>query len=241
MKFGWLPDKPDNRDHHYVPNLMGLLPKSVDLRPHCPPVYDQGELGSCTANAVAGHLDFNRAKQGEALITPSRLFIYYNERSDQGTVNEDAGATIRESVKTIVKKGACPESEWPYDISMFTKQPSSKAYQDAVKYEALKYLRLNQDQDHMKQCLAEGYPFICGISVYESFMQSEGGNIPMPQKGEQLMGGHAVMIVGYTEDHWIMRNSWGESWGDKGYCYLPAQYLLDKGLAHDMWTLRKVK
>src|SRR5437868_12212616 len=106
MRYGWLRDLPDQRDHEYLALPSASLPRQVDLRPKCPPVYDQGNLGSCTANAIAGHLDFNRQKQGEKLITPSRLFIYYNERKDQHTIQSDAGSTIRESCKEVKNYGA---------------------------------------------------------------------------------------------------------------------------------------
>src|SRR5207245_219307 len=142
-------------------------PKKVDLRNQDTPIYDQGELGSCTANAIAAHLDFNRKKQGENIIVPSRLFIYYNERLEDGTVEMDAGSTIRESVKVINKQGACPESEWGYDISQFTVQPPKTAYADALKFHDLKYLRLSQTLTAFRSCLAEGYPFVGGITVYD--------------------------------------------------------------------------
>lgn len=239
--FGWKRDLPDHRDIYYEPGLTGVLPKIADLRTHCPPVYDQGKLGSCTANAIAGHLDFLRHKQGEPLIFPSRLFIYYNERLMEGTVESDAGASIRDSVKEVVKYGACPERQWPYEIDLFAVEPQEFCYEQAIKYEALQYLRLKQDEYAFKHCLADGYPFVVGISVYDSFMSASNGQIPMPDTSEQLLGGHAVMVVGYEADKWIVRNSWGKSWGDHGYFYLPKAYLLSPDLSDDSWTLRKVK
>jgi C1A family cysteine protease len=237
--YGWRPDLKDERDYQFKVPLFSrlLLPLSVDLRSSCPPVYDQGNLGSCTANAIAGHLDFNRKLEGETFIFPSRLFIYYNERVIEGTTNSDAGATIRDSIKTVAKQGACSETEWPYIISKFASKPLSKCYTDAVQYEALTYLRITS-QTGMKTCLAQGYPFVCGISVYQSFESTTDGNIPMPQKGESLLGGHAIMIVGYDSNGWIFRNSWG-NWGQQGYGRLPFKYLSKYG--SDFWTLRKVK
>lgn len=241
-KYGWRPDKPDFRDFLYSPTVT-KLPSKVDLRSKCPPIYDQGQLGSCTANAIAGHLDFNRKKQGEAFITPSRLFIYYNERLADGDPESDGGSSIRESAKEVVKQGACPESEWPYITDVFDEQPPTNCYTDAVKFEALKYLKVSQTTSQMEACLAEGYPFVAGISVYDSFesdTSAKTGKIPLPNKSESLLGGHAILIVGYTPTEWIFRNSWG-LWGDKGYGYLPKKYLLNSGLSSDFWSLRQVK
>ena len=239
-KLGWKRDIPDFRDTYFPVTEMGILPTHVDLRKFCPPVYDQGQLGSCTANAIAAHLDFNRHKQGEAFISPSRLFIYYNERLADGDVNSDGGSSIRESAKTVVQQGACQESEWGYDVSKFTVKPDALCYTNAIKYEALKYLRLTQDQELMKSCLAQGFPFVCGVSVYQSFMDSD-GNVPMPDDNESLLGGHAILIVGYTPTTWIFRNSWGRTWGNSGYGTLPQQYLLNPDLSDDRWSLRTVK
>lgn len=244
--YGWRPSSLDHRDFIYEPTIT-TLPVEVDLRPENPPIYDQGQLGSCTANAIAAHLDFNRHKQGEAFIEPSRLFIYYNERLHDGTVTQDAGSTIRESVQAVKTYGACPETEWPYVISQFTKSPASSCYTDATKYEDLTYLRVNRTVNDMKSCLAEGFPFVIGISVYESFegeTASKTGIIPMPSKSEQVLGGHALCVVGYItlnkKSYWIFRNSWGTSWGSSGYGFLPQAYLMNSGLSSDFWTLRKV-
>lgn len=240
-KLGWKRDLPDFRDIYLETEVRGLLPPTVDLRTNCPPVYDQGQLGSCTANAIAAHLDFNRKHQNEKFITPSRLFIYYNERLEEGSIEQDAGASIRTSVKEVVKYGAPPEKEWPYVIEKFTWTPAKKAYADAVKYEALKYMRVKQNELDIKSCLASGFPMVAGISVYSSFETASGGQIPMPAPTDSLKGGHAIVVVGYQNGQWICRNSWGESWGDKGYFYLPTAYLLNPDLSDDFWTLRQVK
>lgn len=239
MKFGWKRDLPDHRDLVLPTSEMGNLPVSVDLRPQCPPIYDQGQLGSCTANAISAHLDFNRKKQGEEFIFPSRLFIYYNERLADGDISSDGGSSIRESAKTVAKQGACPESEWAYNIKEFAVKPARACYTDAVKYEALKYFRLPQTEVAMKSCLAQGYPFVCGVSVYQSFQDSS-GDVPLPGN-ESLLGGHAILIVGYHKDKWVFRNSWGEGWGTAGYGTLPKDYLLHPDLSDDRWSLRQVK
>lgn len=246
--FGWIKDLPDQRDYIYKVTAPVQLPAEVDLRSKMPTVYDQGQLGSCTANAIAAHLDFDRQKQGESMITPSRLFIYYNERKDQNTVKSDSGASIRESVKTIVKMGACPESEWTYDINKFTKKPLKQCFTDAVKYEGLTYQKVLPNVTTMKQVLASGLPFTIGFTVYESFESdavASNGIMPMPKSSEAVLGGHAVLVVGYTtkngQNYWIVRNSWGADWGDKGYFYMPEQYLLNADLASDFWVLQTVK
>ena len=153
-KYGWIRDLPDQRDRKFR-LLRGTeaptaLPSSVDLRPHCPPVYDQGELGSCTANAIAAALEFDAARQGLAVNTPSRLFIYYNERVLEGTVGSDSGAQIRDGIKSIAQWGDCPETEWPYDINQFAIQPPQSCYSDAAKHLALVYESLDQDLNDLR-------------------------------------------------------------------------------------------
>src|SRR5258708_13108432 len=160
-RFGWIPDLPHQRDYLYAaPFEAGVtLPPSIDLRPACPAVYDQGELGSCTANAIAGAIEFDRMKQNLLpLFTPSRLFIYYNERSMEGTVNSDSGAQIRDGIKSVGAQGVCPEAEWPYDIARFEDQPPNTCYQDALHHTAILSKRLILDFNQMKGCLASVYP-----------------------------------------------------------------------------------
>src|SRR6476646_3515572 len=131
VRYGWRLDLPDARDHIYSAPLAKALPPAVDLRPNCPPVYDQGQLGSCTANAIAAAVEFDRKKQNLTDFAPSRLFIYYNERVMEGTVDYDAGAQIRDGIKSVAKIGAAPETDWPYDIAKFADKPPAKAYTDA--------------------------------------------------------------------------------------------------------------
>ena len=242
MKFGWHPDLPDYRDQPFSPKAEPLT--KVDLRPLDTPIYNQGALGSCTANAIAAHLDFNRKKEGKSIIKPSRLFIYYNERLAENTVESDAGASIRDSVKEVKNRGAVPEEQWPYDISQFAVQPPEDLYQEAVRLEDISYLRLSQDLASFRSCLSEGYPFVGGITIYSSFpMQSTDGTVEMPNLTDTVMGGHALMFIGYddSKQHFIVRNSWGDEWGDHGYFYLPYGYLINPHLARDFWSLRAVK
>ncbi len=227
--YGWVPDLPDQRDQKFfAPPPPGGLPSSVDLRPECPAVYDQGQLGSCTANAIAGAIEFDQMKQKLTdIFPPSRLFIYYNERVIEHTVDTDAGAMIRDGVKSIAKQGAPHEKLWPYTIAKFKTKPTVKAYADARKHEAVLYQRVTQDRDQLRGCLASGYPFVFGFSVYESFESAavaKSGTVPMPKSGEKQLGGHAVVAVGYDDgqSRFIVRNSWGASWAKSGYCTIPA-------------------
>jgi C1A family cysteine protease len=246
-RYGWIPDVPDQRDYVYAAPTPYLaeLPARTDLRRRCPPVYDQGMLGSCTANAIAAAIEFDRLKQGLSDFVPSRLFIYYNERKIEGTVSIDAGAMIRDGIKTVASDGACPEPEWPYVISKFSIKPPAKCYEDARLDRAVAYQRLIQDLNQMKGCLASGFPFVFGFTVYESFESAavaRSGHAPMPAWGERAVGGHAVTAVGYEESRqwFIVRNSWGTGWGLKGYFTMPYAYLLSTGLAQDFWTIRLV-
>lgn len=249
-KYGTPRDKPDTRDHVVqAPQLNTQLPPKVDLRPLCRniPVYDQGELGSCTSQALGFVYDFleNRTASNPESYTPSRLFIYYNEREMEGTVYEDSGASIRDGVKSLNSFGVCPESMWPYAIDKFTDKPTPECYAAARNHRALLYKRLLQTPNALKSCLASGLPIVFGIQVFPSFSQAgnNGGHVPMPNYvKEEAEGGHAVTIVGYDDDKkvFIVRNSWGPNWGDAGYFYLPYDYVLDSNLAYDMWQISKV-
>ena len=245
---GWLPELPDQRDLLYaVPlSIMKAIPTSLDLRAQCPPVYDQGQLGSCTANALGGAYEFNRKKQGKPDFMPSRLFIYYNERVFINTVNSDSGAYIRDGIKTLNRDGVCPETEWPYIISQFTHKPSAQCYNDAAKNQILSYQKLNNAiRTQLQGCIAEGYPFVFGFTVYESFMSAtvaKTGIMPMPGAHEKVVGGHAVMAVGYDDakQAFIVRNSWSANWGIKGYFYMPYAYITST-LCNDFWTIRTLE
>jgi len=149
-RYGWIVDKQDIRDKKYLAPapLAANLPASVDLRNICPPVYDQGQLGSCTANAIAGAYEFELIKQNLTPFVPSRLFIYYNERVIEGTVKTDSGAMIRDGIKSVNSQGVCSENEWPYLIKKFNIKPISKCYTDAKKNQVLEYKRIDQNLIH---------------------------------------------------------------------------------------------
>jgi C1A family cysteine protease len=247
-RFGWVPDVPDHRDRLYAAPMpmKGVLPAKVDLRSKCPPVVDQGQLGSCTGNAIAAAMQFDRMKQKlKPAFAPSRLFIYYNERVMEGTVASDSGAMIRDGIKSLAKFGDCPEKEWPYVVAKFAEKPPANCFKDALKYKAVQYQRVVRSLAQFKGCLASGYPFVIGFSVYDSFESdavAKTGVMPMPGPAEKMLGGHAVLVVGYddSEQRFIVRNSWGKGWGQAGYFTMPYAYLTEANLSDDFWTVRLI-
>ena len=246
--YGWIPDLPDKRDFLYLapPDVTGELPPRADLRAHCPAIYDQGQLGSCTAQAIAGAIEFDQMKEGLHAFIPSRLFIYYNERAREGTVEVDSGGMLRDGIKSVAAQGACPESEWPYDIACFADEPTERCYEDGLKHRAVEYRRLSRDLDQLRGCLASGYPFTFGFTVYESFETVEvarSGVAPLPEPGEAAVGGHAVLAVGYDDAsaRFVVRNSWGDRWGMAGCFTMPYEYAQTRGLSADFWTIRLVR
>ena len=247
MKYGWMPDVPDFRDHMFEVSFFPHreLPKKVDLRPHDIPVFNQGSLSSCTGNAISAHIGM-LYKQASKEFIPSRLFIYYNEREMENSINQDNGAYIRDGIKSIAKIGACPETMWPYHPEKVATKPSDECYVEALNHQGLSYRRLNVDLRAIKTCLADGFPFVFGFAVYESFEGADiarTGKMTMPTKDEKQFGGHAVMGVGYDDDTQsvIVRNSWGPEWGDKGYFYMPYEYISNNNLCDDFWTIRQIE
>jgi C1A family cysteine protease len=247
-RYGWTPDIPDQRDFMYAAPapVQKSLPPLIDLTARCPPVYDQGQLGSCTANAIAGAIEFDQGVEKKSEFGPSRLFIYYNERVIEGTVASDSGAQIRDGIKTVTAQGACHENLWPYDAGQFAQQPPAGCYSDAQAHKAVLYQRLAQQISSLRGCLASGYPFVFGFTVYDSFESdpvAASGIVPMPLSDESVIGGHAVVAVGYDDKaaQFIVRNSWGPDWGRKGYCRMPYAYLTQPSLASDFWTIRTVE
>lgn len=246
-RYGWIPDLPDRRDVRYSAPVSHLTaaPPSTDLRSSCPPVYDQGDLGSCTANAIAGAFEFDLILENLNDFVPSRLFIYYNERVIENTFNTDSGAALRDGIKTISQQGVCPEALYPYVVANFADTPPAGDYTEALNNKALQYMSVAQDLDQMRGCLASGFPFVYGFSVYSSFESpavATTGVVPMPGPDESIIGGHAVVAVGYDDSAqtFLVRNSWGSDWGMAGYFTMPYAYLTDPNLASDFWTIRLV-
>jgi C1A family cysteine protease len=236
-KYGWVPDVPGIHDPIFTAPALADLPPSVDLRPQMPPPYDQGPLGSCVAQALAGLLQFGH---GVERGIPSRLFIYFNARSMQGTVASDCGTTMRTGVKAVEQYGVCEEADWPYDISQWRTRPGRDCYRRAAMHKFARGERVPHDINQIKAALAANRPVAFGFSVYAPF-ESEAvkasGVLPMPAPTDDFKGGHAVLAVGYEGDHLLIRNSWGPAWGLGGYFKMPFAYAADPKLAADFWAM----
>lgn len=218
------------------------LPASVDLRAHCPPVMDQGELGSCTAHGISGALRYEMISRGQPDVPLSRLQLYYDERAAEGTIKSDAGAEIRDGIKSAGKLGMGHETLWPYAVKKFATKPAAAVYKDALKFRALSYQRVDVNAAALKAALAAGHTPVIGLTLYESF-ESEAvaktGMVPMPGKLEAAVGGHCMYVVGYGQKpgYFTVRNSWAADWGDKGDCYFPEAYLGSTLLGSDYWII----
>jgi C1A family cysteine protease len=242
-KYHWTRDREDTRDHLFAPRLSSL-PTSVDLRNNCSPIEDQGDLGSCTGNAIAGIMEY-LARKARKTTDVSRLFIYYQERLLEGTINYDSGAYIRDGIKAVNKYGVPTENLWPYDVRKYAYRPTPAAYTNAATRKAVSYQKC-ANFTAVKAALAQGYPVVIGFDVYESFESdavARTGMMPMPNKQrEQLLGGHAVVLVGYndTTQRFIARNSWGTGWGDHGYFYMPYGVIQDTTMSSDFWIITSI-
>ena len=263
-RYNWKRDKQDSRDYSYkslkimypkIPRIV--VPPTVDLQPWCSPVVDQGEIGSCSGNALAGAYEYLELRDIRYKLSPtgnptmfdpakfspvSRLFIYYEERVLEGTVDEDSGAEIRDGIKVLARQGACREILWPYGDSYLYQRPVQAAYEEAAQHKVLHYLRL-LTLDDIRHCLANEYPVALGFNVYDNFESdycAQTGDLKMPTPEETLQGGHAVLAVGYNDStrKLKIKNSWGPDWGLKGYFMMDYSYI-EQGLANDFWTLRK--
>ncbi len=217
----------------------------MDLRPHCPPVYNQKGLNSCSSNAIAAAVEFDLMKERtERVIFPSRLFLFYNSRAMEHTERADDGVYIRDAIKAVAKHGDCPESLWPYIEKKFATRPPKKCYEAALKYKAVEYYRIHRNVEDMLACLASGYPFVFGFTAHEKFRDvvKETGRLEMPAPQEKVIGKHAVLAVGYDDpaSRFIVRNSWGPKFGLAGYFTMPYGYMAKEHLSADFWTIRVV-
>lgn len=244
-RYGWIPQRGDIRDQRFTLRLENLPPQA-DTRPQdvSDSILDQGECGSCTANAISGLYRYETHKQQLPDIHPCRLQIYYDERAIEGTVDSDAGAMLRDGLKVVATNGVAPEELWPYDISKFTQKPPQNVYDAAMKHQALKYQSLDQSLDALKSCLVAGYQFVFGFTVYQSFEGDQvrcTGQMPMPELNESVLGGHAVRSVAFDNNKFggsfVIANSWGTSFADHGFFYMPYAYITNASLASDFWTI----
>jgi C1A family cysteine protease len=242
-QYGLIRQEEDARDYRLPRIKVKPMPRVVNLRKKCPPVFDQGTLGSCTANAGAAARMMLTGTPAEL----SRLFLYYQERALHGNEGTDSGASMRDICKALKKDGICEERYAPYDIDKFADRPSDEAYENALQYKIASYATFDGDAaddiQQIRRYLATArLPVLIGMDIYESFETprvAKTGIVPMPDTAkEKLMGKHAVLIVGYNDIKrvLIVRNSWGTGWGDRGYFYLPYNYV-KRRFAYDTWTI----
>lgn len=246
-KYGWVRQLPDFRDCHIVHSdaAVASRPPSRNLADKMPPVYDQGQVGSCVGNSTAAAFEYNLTREGGGGWTPSRLFVYWNARRLEGTTDSDSGAQIRDGVRGVALWGAPKETDWPYDPDACTVKPNAHAFLEAKRNVASSYLAVRQSVDAIATTVAGGEPVVFGFSVYDYFESDEmasTGVLKMPLRSEQMLGGHAVLIVGYDDvaRTFSVRNSWGASWGKAGYFDMPYSYAADPQLASDFWVVRHV-
>ena len=247
--YGWRNSRPSLFSPKFKPRakVAANLPASFDLRSKYPTPYDQLDLGSCTGNSIAGAVQYKRREAKKPDWTPSRLGIYYGERAMEGTIGQDAGAAIHDGLKVVGTQGTAPETMWPYNTAKFTVKPPQSYYVEAVKHKVLQYAQVeNTDLVACKSAIFEHGCLVLGFTVYESFESNavaKTGIVPMPKSSEQVLGGHAVCAVGYDDQHqwFIVRNSWGISWGAAGYMYFPFAYMTNADLVDDCWTIMSIQ
>lgn len=254
---GWIPDRPNPRDRFLVTEkFTNPLPRpgSVDLSDKFPPAYDQGQLGTCTANAIAAAIQYARRVHSRADdFIPSRLFIYYQQRSVEGSLPLDAGGQLRDGILSVAKVGVCSEHDWPYDYiaadpsshrfppsARAVQPPPSRIIQEATKYRTISYEPLTQDVSVLESCLAGGYPFIFGFNVFGDF--DERTTVlrhPTRSQSTAVPWGHAVLATGYDQSRrtFRIRNSWGPAANDHGYFDMDYDYVLNSAWAANFWVI----
>jgi C1A family cysteine protease len=241
--YGWKPSLPDLRDH--IADASGLtVADEVDPRADLPGVFDQGQLGSCTANAVAAAVEYDAKLNGTDPGALSRLWIYYYERKLEGApADQDTGAHGRDGFKVCQTIGVPLEQDWPYVISQFSQQPPASLASEASQHRISNYRAVPRNLDSMKAVLTNRQTIAFGFTVYESFESqavAQSGIVPMPSRAEKVLGGHEVLLVGYLKaepNYGLVRNSWGTGWGQQGYFLMPWAYILDANLASDFRTI----
>lgn len=239
--YGWKKQQHDARDNFFRVEAPVALPASFRLVEGMPEVWNQGQTSSCTAHAASAAYEYELSQQHLPDFMPSRLFLYYNERLAEGTTDQDAGATIRDSVKALAKYGTLPESYWPFTEST-REAPPANDYQLAIRNIVTSYSAVPQTIQAIKTAIFQRHPVIFGFLVYESFETPEvarTGIQPLPTANEQCLGGHAVLAVGFDDSKqaFLIRNSWGQEWGQSGYFWMPYQYITNPQLASDFWII----
>lgn len=260
-KFGWKKDHPDFRDFKFgvqpEPTALVDIPMVVDIREEYPQIpdriKDQGNANSCVGNGLGlafetcqiellSKLKSNPFYFGTSIEDIARLFIYYNGRLIDGDTDQDEGTFIRSGILGLRKYGVCRETVWPYDVAKVLEKPSDQAYAEGKSHLTPTGYRVNHTKiEEIQKSLALGYPVVFGATLYESFQDiGANGRVVMPQKTENVLGGHCMTILGYNTDLelLIVGNSWGKKWGDKGFCYFPFAYLTDTEFASDFWSLQ---
>ena len=242
---GWIQSHPDPRDFKYRRTMpLSMIPEELDMIAKDSPIEDQDVLGSCTAYSISGAMQFLQLAEGYPLVMLSQLQMYYDIRPSYAK-GYDSGGTMRDAAKVGAKVGGAKEELWPYDTSRFAVKPTQSVYDDAVKRKVTEYSSISPSSTNLKACLAEGHPFIFGFKVYSSFDGiGADGIMPVPNRTkEDVLSGHAVMCVGYKKIggalYWIIRNSWGKDWGDRGYFYMPDSVMLSSDCS-DYWKISKV-
>lgn len=244
--YGWLPQIGDIRDYNFpVPPTVAKYPAKLDLRKGFPKVFDQGALGSCTANAVVAAFYYAVKTKKLRNFSGSRLYNYYYARLIRGWQDFDSGAFLRDSIATLKANGLSTEHTWPYKIPSFTTAPDAKAIKSAgsANHAAIQYRAVNRDISSFKVALNQGLPIVIGFTVYESFEYGTWKDVmPMPLPNEGTLGGHAVVICGYDDAKaaFLVRNSWGSAWKLKGYFYMPYAYILNANLSSDFWVIENI-
>jgi C1A family cysteine protease len=239
--YGWRRPLPGLTYPEADTTQLQILPE-VDPRPHMPPVFDQGELGSCTANATAACFQYDSIVAGKDCGELSRLWVYYFERAIERTLGQGDVGAMGHDAFTVAEHGIPDEKLWPYDINRFEDKPPDMAR--AYRLDKSRVRAVPQSEGAFKRVLSNKQTIAIGFTVYESFedLWHEAGVMPVPQPGEGVLGGHEVLVVGYLKaspDHALVRNSWGAGWGLGGYFFMPWAVLLNSNMASDFRSVKR--